>query len=1239
MKKDTTRIDIEIYLVFIVLIGVSVFNAIYSTVIISRNQDASTQIMTVDVPSLQMLENANLLAIRSKMYATNWVYLPSAREDKEKLKTLHESEYPQLKGELLAVITMWDNNIQQDTLVSVFKDFDKLIVYEKQIMSSLTSFDDYEDPVKKFGAEEILETEILPRSAAIITTLNKVIVSRRMQADTSHNAMTSASRKLMWSVLGIAIMIVIVVLLAGFYLSNSIIVPVMKLKNYIQQMGKGEIPEINVAVRENAVGQMTLAVKALVGSVERTAQFANSIGDGDFEAEFQPLSKKDKLGNALVQMRESLLKADQENKLHNWEATGIAEINQVLRDNTDGIEKLSNALLKTLAQYIEATCGGFYLFEENSKNRQRKIRLISGYALPSVHKNQLEIGEGFVGQSIRNEQVIHIKDIPQENFTVGSAVGEFATTQLLVVPVLHQGIVYGALEFSSFGKFYTHQVAFMTRVAEIIGSAMASSISNSLTKNLLQETQLQADKLKAQEEKLRKTNDELSVQGELLKASKEELKSRNEDLKIKAELLQSQNERLEEATQALEIKAEELEQSNKYKSEFLANMSHELRTPLNSVLILAKLLAENKNHTLTEKEIEYSKVIHKSGTDLLSLINDILDLSKIEAGKIELMLQPASIRQIKGDMIDLFSPIAGEKKIELQTELHSDLPNEFTTDQFRLEQVIKNLLSNALKFTSAEGTVTLRIRFAIPGMEYNVKTLREAERVIEFSVSDTGIGIPKEKQNDIFEAFQQADGSTSRKYGGTGLGLSISKMLVGLLGGEMKLKSEAGHGSTFYVYLPFPDHETSIQEVEFPKQKMTGIEAENSFATRRNDELFLVKDDRDNLISGDRVLLIVEDDATFAKVLVDFSHEKKFKTIVTNQGDLALIYASQYHPSAILLDMQLPVLDGWTVLKRLKEDKTLWQIPVHVMSALDKGSLGIKFGALTYLRKPLDRHEIDKAFVDIENSIDGGIKNLLIFDAPGRSAHVKEFIDGILNCKCIEVSTVEHARTLLYGKEHFDAVMLVYQNESNWPGIKEMINWIRNKNHLSRLPIIVCGENQLNVEQKIFLNEYAGITSCDLQRENARAVLRETFAKSIIGHEENYYEEDSLEIVNCLSGRTVLISDDDMRNTYAISAILEEKQMNVIIAGNGVEAIVKLEDNPSIDIILLDIMMPEMDGFEVLRKIKSEPQWNQIPVIALTANMLDTTREKCMTLGASAYLTKPINTEQLVNLMEVWLSD
>jgi signal transduction histidine kinase/DNA-binding response OmpR family regulator/putative methionine-R-sulfoxide reductase with GAF domain len=1231
MKKNSTRIDVEIYLVFIVLIGVSVFNAIYSTVIISRNQDASTHIMTVDVPSLQMLENMNLLAIRSKMFATNWVYLPSAREDKEKLKTLHESDYPQLKGDLLATMTLWDNKNQQDTLVSVFRNFDELIIYEKEIMNSLVRFDDYEDPVKKFGSEEILETQILPRSAEIISALNKIIMSRKMQADASHNTMIQSSRNLMWSVLGIAIMIVIVVLLAGFYLSNSIIVPVMKLKNHIQQMGRGEIPEINIKVRENAVGQMTEAVKTLVGSVERTAQFANSIGAGDFEAEFQPLSRRDKLGNALLQMRESLISADQENKLRNWEATGIAEINQVLRENADGIEKLSSELLKTLAQYIQASCGGFYLFEENTAARQRKIRLIAGYALPAVHQTRLEIGEGFIGQAIRSEEIIHIKDIPQDNFKVGSGIGEFTATQLLVIPIMHQGIVYGAMEFSSFGKFLKHQVEFMSRIAEIIGSVMASSISNSLTKNLLQETQFQAEQLKLQEEKLRKTNEELSVQGELLRASKEELKSRNEDLKIKAELLQSQNERLEEATEALELKAGELEQSSKYKSEFLANMSHELRTPLNSVLILAKLLAENKNKTLTQKEIEYARVIYKSGADLLSLINDVLDLSKIEAGKVELILQSACIRHIKTNMLDLFSPIAGEKKIDLHSELHSDLPEEFITDQFRLEQVIKNLLSNALKFTSAEGTVTLRMKQADQRMEFNSKSLQDAENVIEFSVSDTGIGIPKEKQNDIFEAFQQADGSTSRKYGGTGLGLSISKMLVGLLGGEMKLKSEEGKGSTFYIYLPLvsdsEQHSDSKECIVDPGRLIASADVHASPASE--EKIFSVPDDRDNLGDDGRLLLIVDDDSNFAKLLVDISHENKFKAIVTNQGDLAIKYAAQYNPSAILLDMQLPVLDGWTVLKRLKEDISLSKIPVHIMSALDKASLGIKFGALSYLRKPLDKRDIDKTFADIERSIKASVKKFLIIsNNENETITLRNWLDKkAANCKYLLVDSVERTKSILTGQA-FDCVIM--NIDESWKNAEEIIRWSSINNRT--IPFLLYHSVELTMEQKIFTGEFPWVKVCFDTEDTIHSALTNISCAAVDDAGQTGFS-------SVLRDKTVLITDDDMRNTYSLSAILEEQNMNVIIAGNGKEAIQKLVANPHIEIVLMDIMMPVMDGHEVLRQIRSEEKWKSLPIIALTANALEGTREECIRSGANEYISKPVNSQQLINLLEAWLTN
>ncbi len=1245
MKKITSGIDIEIYLIFIVLIGVSVFNAVYSTVIISRNQDASTKIMTVDVTSLQMLENMNLLVTRSKMYTTNWVYLQNDREDKEKLKILHESEYPQQKGDLMATMTLWDEAAHQDTLKSILKKFDELVVYEKQIMLALVRFDDYKDPVKKFSVEEILETQILPRSAEIISDLNRIITSRRMQADMAHSIMIGSSRNLMWSVLGIAIMIIIVVLLAGFYLSNSIIVPVMKLKNYIQQMGRGEIPEIQLATKRNAVGLMTDAVKTLVDSVESTAQFANSIGDGDFNAEFQPLSKKDKLGNALIQMRNGLLKADEDNKRRNWESSGIAEINQVLRENSNAIEKLSHQLTKSLVQYLDAGCGGFYLMEQNAITNQRRIKLVGGYALPSENKSTLGIGEGFVGEAIRNERVTHIKNIPNGYCKISSGVGEFSAAELLVVPIIHQGTVYGAIEFVSFRNFEAHQVSFMVHVGEIIGSAMAASISNSLTKNLLEETQFQAEQLKLQEEKLRKTNDELSNQGQLLQASKEELKTRNDELKIKAELLQTQNERLEDASGALEIKAKELEMNSKYKSEFLANMSHELRTPLNSVLILAKLLTENKNRSLTEKEIEYARVIHKSGNDLLSLINDILDLSKIEAGKIELVKQSASIRQIKNDMLDLFSPVANEKKIQLQTELHSNLPEDFMTDQFRLEQVLKNLLSNALKFTVENGTVTLRIRQADPKFQFYSEALVSAKNVIEFSVSDTGIGIAKEKQNDIFEAFQQVDGSTSRKYGGTGLGLSISKMLIGMLGGEMKLESEERKGSTFYIFLPLETSQSYNSKEEIAKTQIESAENLHSDLTIQSLSekiIFDVADDRENLEDKDRVLLIVEDDFNFAKLLVEIAHDKQFKAIVTNQGDIALKYAAQYHPSAILLDMQLPVMDGWTALKKLKEDTDLNKIPVHIMSAVDKGTLALKLGALSYLRKPLDKRDVDNVFIAIEKSIPDTAKNVLVIDQDKLQIEIiKKLIDtkGI-NCKYKEVETLDHASLVLQSKEKVDCVFIGSASSETWTEIKDFFFRIKNNPRISSTPLVVCHHHELTDEQKKFINKFSeSVQASDGSEENISLTL-EKFLSQINSSTSRAIPKINVPELSeeILKGKTVLIADDDMRNVYALSNILKDKEMNVIMAGNGSEAIQKLTVNTNVDIVLMDIMMPVMDGYTAISKIRKNAPWKSLPIIALTANALAGTREKCIQAGANEYLSKPVNSEHLINLIEVWLN-
>jgi signal transduction histidine kinase/CheY-like chemotaxis protein len=606
MRNKDYKIDLEIYVVFILAISISVFNAIYSSLNITRNQEMSNKIMTVDIPSLQALENMNLIVTRSQMYTTNWAYIVSSREDKEKLKALQLKEYPALKDKTTELMAEWKDAENIEITKGIFGDFEKLISYQKQVMEGLVRFDDYQDPMKKFAAEEIVESEIIPRTSQIILKLNRVIANKKNQADSLHIAMRASYRTLIWSVLGIAITVVMVILFAAFYLSNNMIVPLMKLKNHILQMGKGEVPDIALSRKKNAMGLMTEAVRKLSDSIKKTAGFAHNIGEGNFKIEFEPLGPHDELGSALVQMRD----------------------------------------------------------------------------------------------------------------------------------------------------------------------------------------------------RLRKTNEELSNQSQLLQSSEEELKKSNTELKENTRLVEEQNERLEQAREALSIKVKELELNSKYKSEFLANMSHELRTPLNSVLILAKLLTENKNNALTEKETEYARVIHKSGSDLLMLINDVLDLSKIEAGKIELRLANENVKQIKDDMQSLFAEVANQKKIDFSIEIDPAVPEFIVTDKLRIEQIIKNLLSNAFKFTKEYGTVRFNIKPADRNTGFKNQNLLQCENVIEFSVSDSGIGIPLDQQQIIFEAFQQADGSINRKYGGTGLGLSISRMLVSLLGGELQLVSEKDKGSTFFLFVP-----------------------------------------------------------------------------------------------------------------------------------------------------------------------------------------------------------------------------------------------------------------------------------------------------------------------------------------------------------------------------------------------------------------------------------------------------
>lgn len=1250
MKSKNYKIDLEIYVVFMAVIGISVFNAIYSSLNISRNQDVTTKIMTVEIPSLQSLENMNLLVTKAKMYSTNWVYLQGNKEDKEKLKELQTVEYPELKGNIMAMMTLWNDQENADSMQKVFLNFEKMMVYQRQIMSSLVNFDDYEDPMKKFSAEEIIENQILPGSTNIITQLNQVILKKKAQAEFEHNQMRASSRALMWSVLGIAILIVIVVLMAAFYMSNNIIVPTMKLKNYILLMGKGEIPEMDLEPRKNAVGQMTEAVRTLMQSLKRTARFAHNIGDGNFEVEFQPLGANDELGNALVQMRSSLHQADIDNKHRNWISSGIEQINGILRENNDDISKLSDEIISMLVKYISAFHGAIYLLESNEFENRSWIELHGSYALDerAKAKKRIEIGEGLLGQAVKQGTPIYLMNAPSAYATINSGLGESPASHVVIIPLKHHGIVYGAIELASFNQFEKHKQDFIENIGETIASTVASVKANTLTRRLLDETKKLAERLSAQEEELRQTNEELSNQSKLLQASEEELKQSNHELKQNTRELEHQNEVLEQAQEALSLKAKELEMNSKYKSEFLANMSHELRTPLNSVLILAKLLSENKANNLNDKQVEYARVIHKSGTDLLVLINDILDLSKIEAGKVELILEEVELNTVKDDIRSLFSELAKEKRIEFEIEKHSNLPERFVTDRVRIEQIIKNLLSNAFKFTSHGGKVTLRIKQPDRSTRFTNPNLINSKHIIEFSVTDTGIGIPAEKQQLIFEAFQQADGSTNRKFGGTGLGLSISKMLVAMLGGEMQLVSEQGKGSTFSMYLPLdtkiviPDTTQETNSVSndtthsgFPLNMRT-----ETIHTSSVDLVSSIEDDRDCLDGSEPVLLIVEDDVQFARVLLDMAHEKNYKAVVATQGDVGLRLAEEMNPTAIIMDMQLPGMDGWSVLKKIRENEKIKHIPIHIMSAMDRQKLGLEMGATAYLRKPLDKKDLDKAFTDIDKEIAKEIRKVLIVED---TAIQQDIVQNLLlsknkQTKIFSATTATQAQQLLK-EDTFDCIILDLDLGKGQDEGVRLLEEIKANSLNSHTPVIIFTGSEVNEEQELLLKKWSEA----IVLKNGQALdrlMEETehflhVAKDQNAHKPGFSIPATME--DLLHSRNVLLVDDDMRNIYALSSVLEGQNMRVITATNGKDALLKLQQHPEIEIVLMDIMMPEMDGYQAMQEIRATKSIQNLPIIALTAKAMVGDREKCIQCGASDYISKPVNTDQLLSLMRVWL--
>ena len=726
-----------------------------------------------------------------------------------------------------------------------------------------------------------------------------------------------------------------------------------------------------------------------------------------------------------------------------------------------------------------------------------------------------------------------------------------------------------------------------------------------------------------QQEELRQLNEELEHQAQNLKQQQEELQMTNEELEQQTRSLEEKNKEVEASKNDIEQKTKQLEISSKYKSEFLANMSHELRTPLNSLLILSKDLSENRKKNLDDVQVESAEIIYKSGHDLLVLINEVLDLSKIEAGKMAINVEKVSMKNFTDTLVRDFKHQAEQKGLILLCKLAATLPEFVHTDLQRLNQILKNLLSNAIKFTE-KGSVIIHID-------------PHTDTTLTISVTDTGIGISEDKQTAIFEAFQQVEGGTSRKYGGTGLGLSISRELAKLLEGEIKVKSYSDKGSTFSLIIPLEINaiQESVNEIEF-KPNLYALSSKNEFSYLN---YFTIKDDRETIRPDDTVVLIIEDDQNFAAILLQQANKKGFKCLSAASGEDGLLLASQFRPQAIILDMGLPGIKGKQVLHELKGNPSLRHIPVHIISANDRSLEPIREGAVEYLMKPISKDGLEEAFNRIENFVNRKIKNLLIIEDSENSRKAMTILIGNGDVKCYEAATGKAALEL-FQHNHIDCIIL----DLGLPDMTgfELIHKLEDVKGHNLPPIIVYTGKELTKEENNLLHKYAesiiikGVKSEERLLDETALFLHRTISnlpksKQIIIN--NLHDKQAI-----FHLKKILLVDDDMRNVFALSKILQERGMEVIKAENGKTALEMLDKNPDIDLVLMDIMMPEMDGYEAMNRIRNQIKFRNLPVIALTAKAMKDDKQKCIDAGANDYITKPIDVERLLSLMRVWLS-
>lgn len=993
----------------------------------------------------------------------------------------------------------------------------------------------------------------------------------------------------------------------------------------------------------------------LLSGMKEQFDLASKIGLGQYGSKINLRSSNDTINKSMNRMSLELKRMEEEALVVNTMRKKIFEINKAILNSQD-LHAFGTNICKTVVEETQGCQANFYILNLTGKNNE--LQKIGGFADNENSPTIIKVGEGLVGNAIVTNQQNCLNNLPHNYSYITSSLGKTEVYNVLITPISFRDSVIGVIEIGSLNNFNQLDKELLLSVSPTMGSAIEVYLRNEELKASVNEIKNKNNILQVQEEELRQSNEELNKQSMLLQQSDEELRNqaseleqtnayleeKGRELEIKNSEVVFKNEELIKAQEELNIKSDEIAKASQYKSEFLANMSHELRTPLNSILILSDLLKENNLENLTEPQIDNLSVINSSGKDLLNLITDILDISKIEAGKVEIYLEDSIVERIYSDMDGLFRAQMEKKKIDFSAVISDDCPRKLHTDIGKLEQILKNFLSNALKFTPDGGKVALRFSSCSNKNDFSSKVLAKlkSDEILCIEIEDNGIGISDENKNKLFQTFQQADSSTSRKFGGTGLGLYISKELATLLGGEVHFESELNKGSVFSVYIPVTFQNGKVELLESKMHPDASAESVKTnlppFLDTIIDLSENTNDDRDIVSIDDKTILIIEDDANFAEVLKQVAHDNDFKAIVAYQGEIGVQYAKKYKPKAIILDMKLPGIDGWTVLKLLKEDKELKHIPVHVMSGMNREKLAKEMGAFDFLIKPITTEKLKSAFESIDLQINKVFKKVLIVeDDVNLNYSIKELIHNCdRNVICIQAHTFKEAENILMNDDIDCAIMDIGLPDSKTIATIAALRKISKNDQINI--IVNTGQTLTDEDQLQLQNSANGIV---IKTTNVTERLKDELLL-FLDTVESTSKKPNKNFQNLLGGevlkdKTVLIVDDDIRNIYALSSALTTKGAIILTAFNGREALEVLKNNGSVDIVLMDIMMPEMDGFEATKKIRENEKWQNLPIIALTAKAMKGDREDILDAGASDYQSKPIDIQQLISLISIWV--